>query len=90
MHVYVESVSPSGRVRLLTEGMQRVTFPSAPSWADVSIRIRPAAFALPRGWRVRVSLANEDQPTFVRVPVSGPVTWTLDIRACTLALPSMD
>ena len=90
LHVYVESVSPSGRVRLLTEGMQRVTFPSAPSWADVSIRIRPVAFALPSGWRVRVSLANEDQPTFVRVPVSGPVAWTLDTRACTLALPSVN
>lgn len=93
LHVYVESVDAAGRVRLLSEGMQRVTGDSTgPSRAGaplrpVSIRIRPVAFELPAGWRLRMSLASEDEPTFERVPAAGDVAWRLDTRACTLTLP---
>jgi len=101
LHVYVESIDPAGHVRLLTEGMQTITraatraapvgtsasFADTRALADVSVRIRPVAFTLPIGWRVRLSLANEDAPTFERVPRTGAVTWTIDTRSCALTLP---
>lgn len=87
LHVYVESVDPAGHVRLLTEGMLAVVRSAEPV---VSVRIRPVAFMLPIGWRIRVSLANEDAPTFERVPRTGAVVWTIDPRSCTLTLPIED
>ncbi len=90
LHVYVESVDPSGRVRLLTEGMQRVVrkLGPVPPEESVTIRIRPVAFALPPQWRLRVALAGEDVPTFERVPASGDVTWRVDPSRCVLTLPT--
>jgi uncharacterized protein len=89
LHVYIESVDTDGRVRLLTEGMTRVRRDTA--WHDthdlVTVRIRPVAFALPTGWRLRVSLAGEDRPTFERIPATGDVTWRLHPTRCTLTLP---
>jgi uncharacterized protein len=82
LHVYLEAVNPNGRVTLMTEGMQRTT-----GGDSVSIRLRPVAFAVPPGWRLRVSLASDDRPTFERVPPNAPVTWTGDLRACGIALP---
>jgi putative CocE/NonD family hydrolase len=101
LHVYVESIDPAGHVRLLTEGMQTITRTAAHAASagapgslsdtrameDVSVRIRPVAFTLFTGWRIRVSLANEDAPTFERVPQTGPVGWTIDTRSCALTLP---
>jgi putative CocE/NonD family hydrolase len=89
LHVYVESVSPDGQVRLLTEGMHRVRQDSAMHSVrgTVTVRIRPVAFALPAGWRLRVSLAGEDHPTFERVPARGDVTWRVEATRCSLTLP---
>ena len=84
LHVYVESVDPAGHVRLLAEGMQTIVRSAEP---EVSVRIRPVAFMLPVGWRIRLSLANEDAPTFERVPQTGAVVWTIDTRSCTLTFP---
>ncbi len=87
VHVYLESVSASGEVRLLTEGMQRVERDTLARAAVITVRLRPVAFALPAGWRLRVSLASEDAPTFERVPAAGPVSWTVTPRGCALQLP---
>ncbi len=89
LHVYVESVAPNGEVRLLTEGMQRISRLAADSEGrpSITVRIRPVAFALPSGWALRVSLAGEDKPTFERVPATTRVAWTMDTRDCTLTLP---
>jgi len=89
LHVYVEAVLPDGTVRLLTEGMQRVvrTDEGAAPSTRVTVRIRPVAFALPASWRLRVSLASEDAPTFETVPPATRVTWTLHTRDCQLVLP---
>lgn len=89
LHVYVESVDPSGRVRLLTEGMRRVVRQPGELQAQesVTVRIRPVAFALPPQWRLRVALAGEDLPTFERVPATGNVTWRIDPSRCALTLP---
>lgn len=93
LHVYVEAVDERGHVRLLTEGMTRVRRPAGPvvtpreSLRDVSVRIRPVAFTLAAGARVRLSLASEDTPTFERVPPAGAVTWTFDPTRCALTLP---
>lgn len=90
LHVYVESIDPEGHVRLLTEGMQRVhgAAHTAPDTTATHIRLRPVAFVLPAGWKLRLSLASEDTPTFERVPAAGPVEWRLNPRACTLTLPA--
>lgn len=90
LHVYVEGVSPDGTVRLLTEGMQRVfrTDDRAVPSTRVTVRIRPVAFALPASWRLRVSLASEDAPTFETVSPATRVTWTMHTRECQLVLPT--
>jgi predicted acyl esterase len=94
VHVYVESIDPEGRVRILTEGMQRLRPPATTSelpgdttHRGVTIRLRPVAFALPAGWRLRLSLAGEDLPTFERMPALGRVTWSARHNGCALVLP---
>ncbi len=81
LHVYVESVDPKGRVRLLSEGVQRVQAGS------VSVRIRPVAFELPVGWSLRLSVAGADSPSFERVPQAGPQRIHFGPEGCALALP---
>ncbi len=81
LHVYVESVDRSQRVRLLTEGVQRIS-------ADVAtVRIRPVAFELPPGWSLRLSIAGADAPSFERVPATGGQRMSFAGEGCTLTLP---
>jgi putative CocE/NonD family hydrolase len=91
LHVYLEAEDAAGRVRLLTEGMQRVrrVDASGDTLPEVSLRLRPVAFALPAGWRLLVTFAGEDQPTFERVPATGVVTWRVAPSRCQLELPAM-
>jgi putative CocE/NonD family hydrolase len=81
LHVYVESVDPKGRVRLLSEGVQRVQA------GPVSVRIRPVAFELPVGWSLRLSVAGADTPSFERVPQAGPQRIHFGIEGCELSVP---
>lgn len=85
LHVYVESIDPSGHVRLLTEGTQRLQ--QAVESLDVAVRIRPVAFELPAGWALRFSIAGADASTFERVPAVGGQRLVLDGRQCHLVLP---
>lgn len=83
LHVYVESVDQSKRVRLLTEGVQRV------SAGMVSVRIRPVAFELPKGWSLRLSIAGADAPSFERVPAVGGQRIQFAGEGCKLTLPAV-
>jgi putative CocE/NonD family hydrolase len=84
LHVYLESVDASGRVRLLTEGTQRARA------GAITVRIRPVAFELPSGWSLRLSIAGADAPTFERVPATGPQRIIMHGASCTLVLPVSD
>ena len=81
LHVYVESVDPAQRVRLLTEGTQRIR------QGAVAVRIRPVAFELPAGWSLRLSIAGADAPSFERVPASGAQRIQFAGTGCRLTLP---
>jgi len=81
LHVYVESVDPAQRVRLLTEGVQRVR------QGAVEVRIRPVAFELPAGWSLRLSIAGADAPSFERVPATGAQRIALAGSGCRLTVP---
>ncbi len=81
LHVYVESVDRSQRVRLLTEGVQRIRAGLA------TVRIRPVAFELPPGWRLRLSVAGADAPSFERVPATGAQRIQFAGDGCRLVLP---
>lgn len=81
LHVYLEAVSPSGKVHLLTEGVQRVTT------GAVEVRLRAVAFELTPGWALRVTATGADAPTFERVPADGEVALRLH-SPCTLEVPS--
>lgn len=86
VHVYLESIDTNGVVRLLTEGTRRVVA-SAGLASEVTVRIRPVAFELPKGWALRVSVAGADQPTFERVPATG--AQRLRLSNCHLTLPTL-
>lgn len=81
LHGYVESVDRSGRVRLLTEGVQRI------SAGQVTVRIRPVAFELPPGWSLRLSIAGADAPSFERVPATGGQRIQFAGEGCRLTVP---
>jgi putative CocE/NonD family hydrolase len=81
LHVYLESVDRSARVRLLTEGIQRITAGQA------TVRIRPVAFELPPGWSLRLSIAGADAPSFERVPATGEQRMQFAGEGCRLTLP---
>lgn len=81
LHVYVESIDPSQRVRLLTEGVQRI------SAGVATVRIRPVAFELPAGWSLRLSVAGADAPSFERVPATGAQRIQFAGEGCRLTLP---
>jgi predicted acyl esterase len=81
MHVYLEVIEPSGRVRLLTEGLQRVT--SGP----VEVPLRAVAADLPGDHGLRLSFAGADAGTFERVPAQGPQRITVQGAGCALTLP---
>jgi hypothetical protein len=81
LHVYIESVDRSARVRLLTEGIQRITAGQA------TVRIRPVAFELPPGWSLRLSIAGADAPSFERVPATGEQRMQFAGEGCRLTLP---
>jgi uncharacterized protein len=81
MHVYVESVDPSQRVRLLTEGVQRIRAGRA------TVRIRPVAFELPSGWSLRLSIAGADSLAFERVPAVGAQRIQIAGEGCHITLP---
>ncbi|MEQ1569053.1 MAG: CocE/NonD family hydrolase [Myxococcota bacterium] len=80
LHVYVEAVEPSGKVRLLTEGVTRART------GVVTVRIRPVSARLEAGWALRLSVAGADADTFERVPASGPQRITLVGDSCALEL----
>ncbi|MCC7054487.1 MAG: CocE/NonD family hydrolase [Gemmatimonadaceae bacterium] len=81
LHVYLESVDPARRVRLLTEGVQRIRGGVA------RVRIRPTAFALPAGWSLRLSVAGADAGAFERVPAAGSQRLQFGIEGCQVQLP---
>lgn len=81
LHVYVESVDRSGRVRLLTEGVQRI------GAGQATVRIRPVAFELPAGWSLRLSVAGADAPSFERVPAAGAQRMQFAGEGCRLTVP---
>ena len=81
LHVYVESVDPSHHVRLLTEGVQRI------SAGVVQVRIRPVAFELPSGWALRVSVAGADASSFERVPATGAQRLQFAGEGCQVTVP---
>jgi putative CocE/NonD family hydrolase len=87
LHVYVESVDHRGRVRLLTEGIRRITALETRA-GEVSVRIRPVAFELPVAWALRLSVAGADAGTFERVPVRG--AQQIRVTDCRLVLPVTD
>ena len=80
LFVYLETRDVHGRVRLLTEGVERVR------GGTVQVRLRPVAFELPPGSILRVSLAGADADTFERVPAEGPRAITL-VAPCAIELP---
>lgn len=83
LHVYLESVDPEGRVRLLTEGTQRTRA------GEIAVRIRPVAFELPAGWSLRLSVAGADAPTFERVPTAGSQRIAMHGTTCSVTLPTV-
>jgi putative CocE/NonD family hydrolase len=90
LHVYVESVDPQGRVRLLTEGTRRLQRADEPGTAtDASVRLRPVAFRLEPGWSLRLSVAGADAPTFERVPATGDQRIVFAPEGCVLVLPQV-
>lgn len=81
LHVSVESVDRAHRLRLLTEGVQRIGAGLA------TVRIRPVAFELPPGWSLRLSIAGADAPSFERVPATGGQRMQFAGEGCRLTVP---
>lgn len=84
LHVYLESVDPARKVRLLTEGIQRIRSGS------IRMSLRSVAFELPVGWSLRLSVAGADAPSFERVPATGPQRMHFAGSGCQLVLPTVD
>lgn len=87
LHLYLEAEAPDGRVSYLSEGLHRVDR-QAPS----RLSLLPVAAHLPAGWRLRLTVAAEDQGNFERLPASGPGGVTLEGTAevpCAFDVPLM-
>lgn len=72
VHAYLEAQLPSGEVRLVTEGVTRVS-----QAGPIVVQLRAVAFELPAGAALRLSVAASDEGTFERVPAEGPGGFTL-------------
>jgi len=84
LHVYLESVDQHGKVRLLTEGIQRIRS------GLIRMDLRSVAFEIPAGWSLRLSVAGADAPSFERVPASGPQRMQFAGSGCHIVLPTVD
>ncbi len=84
LHVYLESVDRHGKVRLLTEGIQRIRS------GLIRMDLRSVAFEIPAGWSLRLSVAGADAPSFERVPASGPQRLQFAGSGCHIVLPTVD